>query len=43
VPIAKLVKDFKESVSREPLIPAGSPVDFVSNHQNKTDGSLKSF
>lgn len=43
VPIAKLLKDFKESVSREPLTPAGSPVDFVPNHQNKTEGSLKSF
>jgi len=29
MPIAKFEKNFKESVSREPLIPAGSPVDFV--------------
>jgi arylsulfatase len=42
-PIAKLEKNFKESVSRESLIPAGSPVDFVPDHQNKTEWGLKSF
>lgn len=43
VPVARLVKDFKESVNREPLIPAGAPVDFVPNHQNKTEGILTAF
>jgi arylsulfatase len=32
-PVGQLMKRFQESVAREPLIPAGAPVDFVPKRQ----------
>jgi hypothetical protein len=28
-PVGQLMKQFQESVKREPLIPAGAPLDYV--------------
>ena len=33
VHFGRLIKEFQESVRREPLIPAGSPLDFVPRPQ----------